>query len=1583
MNSENTGLTRRSFLQVAASLTVIGGVGYAAPASATALGGAAIAPLDPVLPAGTLPRGTSARYLIEEDFFFMEKTRYPLPDAWDTDQAGAVITQQYGRWFRVADSSAQLPVLLMRPFQPQSAGVLRLEFRFEPNSASLDGVSFLLRDGTTTVLELRVTGSTLGLRQASGPDVALSSVVADTEMAVRAVVDLDGSVASVFVNGVQKATGVALLADGGADNLLVASSEGARSDFFFGPVRLYRDTVINEQFLDVMPGTVPTAWTAAASGTALTVVERMHSTWVDRFCLQAVGGSSGGGLAFPAALAGFTATDPLCVTEFRIKIETAGTVLYRVTLADGKRMLLRFGATTIDVIDHDNDVLVSYGYRRDFWNHLTVRIDVTGSLLDVAVNGASILSGTSVFGGAASASNTPASASFDLPAGTRILLDDVKAYWEGPLPLDYAPAPQAVAPAGDHAIGMSEFGGWRTGHHLGWDLITRFPERKPYLGWYDDGIPEVADWENTWMAEAGIAFRMQCWFRPLAGVGQPIKLPDLHHALHDGYFPSEYGDALKFAIMWENVASGQTNSTDFRQNIVPYLIEYYFRDPRYFCIDGKPVFCIYNSRTLISNFGSATAAKAELDYLRTAIQAIGFPDVVYLTIGVAPEAAQLGIAGEYAYSYDGYPALQEALITARHATSPLQVLSTLAVGRDDLPWIRTQGRIMPPGEFQQIAEWARDDYIPSLPAGHLGRRLTMLANWNEWGEGHFIQPSDYSGFGFLEAIRDTFTSSTVASTRPTAAQQKRLQKLYPYDRALSPALGTPPPEVGDFTTEWDFGTDGDLEGWTDLGGLSGLEATGGALRATSVAADPRVVSPAGLGLEAAEHPYLRIRMKSTPIQQGEIFFITESDGVYSQSKGSRFMAIPTPGEEYGQADVPMWRVSTWRGRIHQIRIDPITDLGDFAIDYVGVRNVPMTGPRVRLNGVLEFHRRPEVAGGVVYVSIEQVFLAVGGRAGTAPDRDAVHIARGSDTVTLPTTGTTVRHNGNDVSIEAPLREMADGSFGAPASFFADVLGFEVEWNASTQELSITGTPIVITVKADGSGDFTTPQQANESILDASAVMPYVIEVHPGEYLGREWTVKPHVTVRGTDRATCVLRGDLPDDATDAQITNSSTLWLSGTAALENLTILAKNMRYAVHDEAQGANVDAVHTITNCRIEHAGNDAARAWRTANPGSGLSPANVWLYDRPYGYGSGSGVHVTITDSTLVGTKEAFYIHTNKDFTAPTVNVLENCELQRTGAAFGVVSATQSLGSGTADTVTFTDCTWSPGYIDDTDTPWITARPEGQVANHAEIVQTVNGTAPLGYLPRQRGLALRVFTTATSTGTTLTLSGSALPVLFGTPTSRAGGAGLPAYVFGSVDISGILVGLQSNTTVANTLGRRLGDRTLNPVQLVVTTGGQSRTVTFDQNHTTQTNATVIATINQAISGLAQAAEFQVPQNEVYPSFPDRELSRMASGPFAVGRWFAVVDRGTSKVDAATTAAQPADVVGVSLNRMVPGETGRILTSGYLHRSQLSGLTSTTIPAGATVYLSDTNSGQFSLSGTRAIGTAVAQDWLGFRTP
>lgn len=66
---------------------------------------------------------------------------------------------------------------------------------------------------------------------------------------------------------------------------------------------------------------------------------------------------------------------------------------------------------------------------------------------------------------------------------------------------------------------------WQNGKQFGWDCIAAFPDRKPYMGYYDEPKSEVADWEIKWMSEHGINFQTYCWFRP--GGDGCVNVPDV------------------------------------------------------------------------------------------------------------------------------------------------------------------------------------------------------------------------------------------------------------------------------------------------------------------------------------------------------------------------------------------------------------------------------------------------------------------------------------------------------------------------------------------------------------------------------------------------------------------------------------------------------------------------------------------------------------------------------------------------------------------------------------------------------------------------------------------------------------------------------------------------------------------------------------------------------------------------------------------------------------------------------------------------------------------------------------------------
>ncbi|MGN1121631.1 MAG: hypothetical protein ACI4RV_04630, partial [Eubacteriales bacterium] len=86
--------------------------------------------------------------------------------------------------------------------------------------------------------------------------------------------------------------------------------------------------------------------------------------------------------------------------------------------------------------------------------------------------------------------------------GTRLEVDDLSLFPLAELPADYVEKPKPAKTKGYH-VGVNVCSLWRNGfwrgrHDASWDVCTPFDELTPYLGYYDEGIPEVADWETKW-----------------------------------------------------------------------------------------------------------------------------------------------------------------------------------------------------------------------------------------------------------------------------------------------------------------------------------------------------------------------------------------------------------------------------------------------------------------------------------------------------------------------------------------------------------------------------------------------------------------------------------------------------------------------------------------------------------------------------------------------------------------------------------------------------------------------------------------------------------------------------------------------------------------------------------------------------------------------------------------------------------------------------------------------------------------------------------------------------------------------------
>ncbi|NBC68751.1 Ig-like domain-containing protein [Paenibacillus sacheonensis] len=1036
---------------------------------------------------------TGATYLVDENFTFLSNLvpGESQPSGWDVRAAGGGLVSLYADTLKVSDTSDVLPVSMSRKFPEQSGGVVTMEFRFKP-LAIIDGLKWQLLDGDTAGVSIVTSGNNLVLQTSGGGAATLQAYEANKEYGVKVIADLSAGQTDAYINGVKRATAKSFANPVDSFNrFLLTTGTVSKGDFNFTPLKIYKGYAVNERLLSVIGGSVPGDWASAASGGTINVGQMsglvggtsrnyVMSPKPDIYSFKMDAANAAGAMSLSKSFAsldgdvtaGYKVFIPAKTNGLAAELTDGTNTVLKLVTSNGRLAYIDTSGNPVKLCEDDPDNPEDQGevcnYKANLWYDLKVKLRLDSSEADIYVNGKLKAEHVALASGVSSVNGIRFSTSA-ADKGT-MWLDDIVVNADTPLPSDYVPAPVAAS-TGDQVVGVQSCPMWREGTHLGWDMIDPYPDRTPLLGFYDEGNPETADWETKWQAEHGIGFQMSCWFRPIGGENSPVKDPFLGSALHDGYFNSAYSDQVDFAIMWENLNSKAADSSDFRSNLVPYWIEYYFKDPRYLKIDDKPVFTIYNYDQFV-NLSTKTSlsdriaeAKANIAYLRNEVKAAGFDDLILLNVYNGMNAQDLinrrevGFDAVYAYSwgsFGGHPDYQKLKLTAENAFGELDVIAGLSMGRDDTAWGLSAGYYATPTEFRSLAQWTKDTYIPSLSSDNLGKKLVMLDNWNEFGEGHFIMPAGLAGFGYVDAIRDVFAGTSAhEDIVPTQAQKDRIGVLYPADRVVLNRTLTPPAYSGNSIASWEFNTAGDKEGWTALRTVDSVSVSGGSLTAVFNNTDPGIVSGDHLGIKAEDAPYLKIRMKNNANDiEGRVFFTTELDGDWNETKAMGFYVNPQD-DGYTDYYVEMWRNKSWVGNIRQIRIDPVSALGTVDIDYVRAVANDSADIKLYVDGKRKtFSQPPLVQDGVAMVPVKDIWLQLGVKSEwDAANQRFIGVKNGG--VHEVTVGaSSAGKNGQPIALEHAPTLLANGTVLVPLSYLHDAWGATVSWDETAGSIRI-------------------------------------------------------------------------------------------------------------------------------------------------------------------------------------------------------------------------------------------------------------------------------------------------------------------------------------------------------------------------------------------------------------------------------------------------------------------------------------------------------------------------------------------------
>ena len=342
----------------------------------------------------------------------------------------------------------------------------------------------------------------------------------------------------------------------------------------------------------------------------------------------------------------------------------------------------------------------------------------------------------------------------------------------------------SLTQASEYLIGCYYFAGWWRNpvpaHYLngGADWRSIYPEREPIIGWFSD-TQCLVDQEISIAALGGIDFFA---FDFYTNKPDSTEFPGSQANNNNGlkyYLTSPNKRLMKFALFYVNATRYEITDPAEWASYADLWV-YYFQDPQYLKINGKPVFIIQGGLQLTSEFGSLAAAQNALQVLRQKAQAVGFPDVLIACGVPRPDATliskgvQLGYDFFTAYTADysslpvgpaEYSVLLDILPPLWNTFkqySPIGYAPITIQGHDRRPVLKTNESYFinkTPALFNQQLQLAKT-FIDQNPALWIDgtQKMIMMYAWNEIGEGGQVLPTVSESDAYLQEIEKVFNS---------------------------------------------------------------------------------------------------------------------------------------------------------------------------------------------------------------------------------------------------------------------------------------------------------------------------------------------------------------------------------------------------------------------------------------------------------------------------------------------------------------------------------------------------------------------------------------------------------------------------------------------------------------------------------------------------------------------------------------------------------------------------------------------------------------------------------------------------------
>ena len=482
---------------------------------------------------------------------------------------------------------------------------------------------------------------------------------------------------------------------------------------------------------------------------------------------------------------------------------------------------------------------------------------------------------------------------------------------------------------------------WKHGTHTGWKAIEPYPDRKPVLGWYNEGTPEVADWHIKYWLEHGISGVIYCWYRSTKN--GPVT-QSLGHAIHDGLLKAKYLSQIEFGIMWENgCGEGVGSVEDLMDNVLPFWLDNYFTHPSYLKVDGKPVLYIWVPGNVTRDLGGSDKVRETFEAMRQKCRERGLKGLYIVgCVGSGDKEtlqrmAQEGWDASSAYGngwsppkevktvgsfvcapFEGFVDQQEAIWKAKNDFGLLPDITAAMMGWDSRPWNETSffWSDNTPEKFRDLCLRAKAAMDAKSSQGP-DKNTIIFCCWNEFGEGHYIEPTRGYGFAYPDVIREVFGGDS----RAHADLAPEDVGLGPYDSWYQEARSAAALSQTTQQTSW---SGEQLAAWTGFMGLEDVAVTDGVLRATSSTPDPAFSAPP-LKIRGSRFTKVVVEMRVSESGGAQLFWTTASEPRTSE-RASAHVTTTADGQFHRYA-FDVGGSEYWGGCVTSLRFDPTNAAG--------------------------------------------------------------------------------------------------------------------------------------------------------------------------------------------------------------------------------------------------------------------------------------------------------------------------------------------------------------------------------------------------------------------------------------------------------------------------------------------------------------------------------------------------------------------------------------------------------------------------------------------------------------------------------